>query len=204
MAVPEPHEHHRWSATHWSALVRDLPVPAAEAKGIVMGWWLVMLLGILGVSAGVIVLAWPEISLVTLAWVSGIFLLVDGVSELVVSLSRRAEGRGLLALLGALSVIAGLFLVRHPIAGVVAVALLLGIWLVVFGLVRFVEAFGRVERHRVWDLVIAAVEIIAGVIIVATPSIGVAALALIVGIGFVLRGLGTTMLAWALRDAEDL
>jgi uncharacterized membrane protein HdeD (DUF308 family) len=181
-----------------------LPVPAAEAKGIVMGWWLVMLLGILGVSAGVIVLAWPEISLVTLAWVSGIFLLVDGVSELVVSLSRRAEGRGLLALLGALSVIAGLFLVRHPIAGVVAVALLLGIWLVVFGLVRFVEAFGRVERHRVWDLVIAAVEIIAGVIIVATPSIGVAALALIVGIGFVLRGLGTTMLAWALRDAEDL
>ncbi len=204
MSVLLRHEHPHTSATQQGGPVRDLPVPAADRNDIAVGWWFLMLLGILSVTAGVIVLAWPGISLVTLAWVSGIFLLVDGVFELVVSLSRRAEGRGLLALLGVLSVIVGLVLVRHPIAGVVAVALLLGIWLVVFGLVRFVEAFGRRERHRLWDLVVAVLEVIAGVIIVAVPGIGVAALALIVGIAFVLRGLGITMLAWTLRGAQAL
>lgn len=69
-----------------------------------------------------------------------------------------------------------------------AIALLLGIWFVVIGVVRVGEALSRSERHRVWDLVVAVLEVIAGVIIVSDARIGVATLALIVGIGFILRG----------------
>jgi hypothetical protein len=89
------------------------------------------------------VLVWPGISLMTLAWISGIFLIVDAIFEFVAALRRRTEGRGLVALLGVLSLIAGLFLVRHPIAGVVAMTLLLGFWLIVFGVVRFIDAILR-------------------------------------------------------------
>jgi uncharacterized membrane protein HdeD (DUF308 family) len=167
---------------------------------IVHGWWVLLLLGLVGIAAGVVVLAQPGIGLVTLAWVSGVFLLVDGVFEVVGSLSRRAESRGMFALFGVLSIIAGLILVRHPIGGVVAIALLLGIWFVAFGLVRFVDAFDRSE-HRLWNLVLAVLEVVAGAIIVAAPGIGVATLALIVGIGFLLRGIATTTLAWMMRAA---
>lgn len=59
---------------------------------------------------------------------------------------------------------------RHPIASVVAVGMLLGIWFVAFGLVRFVEAFSYIEQHRVWNLLVALVEVIAGIIIVSTPA----------------------------------
>lgn len=183
-----------------SAKRSHMAVPPSDPRQFAGAWWVVVLLGVLGAIAGVIVLAWPGISLVTLAWVSGIFLLVDGVFELVGAIGRQVEGRGMLALLGALSLIGGLLLVRHPIAGVVAIALLLGIWLLTLGLLRLFETFSRYARHRLWDLVVAALEIIAGVIIVSDASIGVATLALIVGIGFLLRGLGMAAAGVTLRQ----
>ena len=164
-------------------------------------WWVELLLGIAAIVAGVIVLAQPGISLVTLAWVGGIFLLVDGVFEVIAALSRRAEGRGMLALFGVLIIIVGLMLVRHPIGGVVAIAMLLGIWFVAFGTIRFVDALDRPEL-RLWNLFLAVVEVIVGVIIVSSPDIGVGTLALIAGIGFVLRGIGMVTLAWMMRSAS--
>jgi phage-related protein len=114
------------------------------------------MLGIAGIVAGVIVLVWPGISVMMLAWVSGIFLIVDAIFDFVAALRRSTEGRGLLALLGVLSLIAGLFLVRHPIAGVVAMALLLGFWLIVFGVVRFVEP-SCAHRDRILNAAAATI-----------------------------------------------
>src|SRR6476661_440033 len=53
-------------------------------------WWLFMLLGLVGIAAGVIVLAKPSNSLATLAVIAGIFILVDGIFDLVASLLGRA------------------------------------------------------------------------------------------------------------------
>jgi uncharacterized membrane protein HdeD (DUF308 family) len=161
-------------------------------------WWLLLLVGLLCIAAGVIVLAEPGISLATLAVVAGIFLLVDGVFEIMASLSKTTEHRGLLALLGVLSVLVGIVLVRDPIRGVVAIALLLGIWLVGFGLVRFITVFAERE-HRGWNVLVAIVEVIAGTVIVSAPGIGVATLALFVGIAFILRGIAISALAWAIH-----
>jgi uncharacterized membrane protein HdeD (DUF308 family) len=166
-------------------------------RGFAGVWWIVLLLGALGVVAGLVVLVQPDIGLATLAVISGVFLLVDGVFEVASSFSAVAN-RGLVALLGVLSVIAGIILVRHPIAGVVAIALLLGIWLITFGIVRLIEAVES-EARRGWSVVVAALELIAGIVIVSIPSIGVATLAVLIGITFILRGLGMCLVAWGLR-----
>ncbi|HLZ72099.1 MAG TPA: HdeD family acid-resistance protein [Dehalococcoidia bacterium] len=177
--------------------------PETVVHQLVEGWWLVLLFGVASIAAGVIMLVWPGIGIVSLAWVAGIFLLVDGVFELLTALSPRSEGRGMLAILGALSVIAGLFLVRHPIASVAAIALLLGAWFIVMGAVRLVEAFGPFEGQRLWMLLVAVLELIFGIIVVSDVGIGVAALAAIVGIGFILRGLAMVMAGWTLRSLSS-
>ncbi len=118
---------------------------------------------------------------------TGIFVLADGILELGMSLSRRTESRGLDALIGAVSVIVGSLLIRHPIAGITAVALFLGIWLVAVGGVRFVGAFGA-GQHRVWRIVVALTEIVVGIVVVSSPHIAYATLALFVGIGLILNG----------------
>ena len=157
-----------------------------------------LLIGVLSVAVGITILAKPGDSLSTLAVIAGIFLLVDGVLELAVSLLHGTQSRGMVALVGVLSAIVGLLLIRHPIQGIVAIALLLGIWLIAIGVIRIVAAF-EVDVHRGWNLFAGAVELIAGIVIVSDPNIGFATLALLTGIAFIVNGLGMFALGWSMH-----
>jgi uncharacterized membrane protein HdeD (DUF308 family) len=169
-----------------------------EVRAATSGWWLVLLIGVVSIIAGIIVIAKPSNSLATLAVIFGIFILVDGIVELGGALSTKTQNRGLLAVLGVISVIAGVLLIRHPLGGVRAVALLIGLWLMAAGLVRFVAAFETPE-NRLWRIAAALVLGIFGVVIVASPHIGYATLALITGIGFICYGICMTALGWAIH-----
>jgi uncharacterized membrane protein HdeD (DUF308 family) len=141
----------------------------AELGEVTWGWWLLVLVGVLGVVAGVIILAKPGSSLPTLAVIAGIFLLVDGIFELAAAFMRGTRNRGLVALMGVLTAVIGVLLIRHPISGVAAIALLIGIWLIAVGVIRIVTAFDEPE-HRGWHGLAGAVELIAGIVIVANPT----------------------------------
>jgi uncharacterized membrane protein HdeD (DUF308 family) len=191
----------------WPRRAEDLsmttePSVREETRDLTWGWWLLVLTGVLSIAAGVIVLFRPGESLATLAVVSGIFLLADGLFEMVVALMRGTANRALTALLGVLTAIVGVMLLRHPIAGVVAVALLIGIWLITIGVVRFVAAFGEADR-RGWQIAAAVIEVIAGVVIVASPGIGFATLALLTGIAFIVNGVGLMGLGWSMHELRD-
>lgn len=174
----------------------------ADLREWTSGWWLLLIVGVLSVVAGVIVLFKPGDSLATLAVIVGIFVLVDGLVELIASFSRQTQNRGLVAVLGVLSAIVGILLIRHPIAGVVAIALLIGIWLVAIGVVRLAVGFDD-PQQRGWNAVVAVLEIIAGIVIVSSPDIGFATLAVLVGIAFILNGFGLLGLGWNLRSLEQ-
>jgi uncharacterized membrane protein HdeD (DUF308 family) len=171
-----------------------------RAKEYARFWWLPATAGLLSVIAGAIVLAKPSNSLKTLAVIAGIFILIDGIVELIASFSSSTENRGLIALLGVLNVIVGILLIRHPIQGVTVIALFIGIWLIVVGVVRFVVAF-EMHGHRTWRFVLAAIEVIAGIVIVSDPHIGFATLALFVGLAFIINGIGLVMVGIAVRMA---
>ncbi len=172
---------------------------AHEATGL---WWLPVSLGVLSAIAGVIVLAKPSNSLATLAVVAGIFIVLNGIAELCSSLVGSTESRGIVALLGVLNLIVGVALIRHPVGGVQFVAVLLGVWLIAIGAVRFVLSF-ETKGHRVWNLVVAAVEVIAGIVIIANPHIGFATLALLVGLAFIVSGVSMLLLGIAMHTGKD-
>lgn len=167
-------------------------------REITWGWWLALLIGVVSIVAGIIVVAKPSNSLATLAVIFGIFILVDGIVELGAALSAQTESRGLLGVLGVISVIAGVLLIRHPLGGVRAVALLIGIWLIAAGLVRFIAAFETPE-NRIWRIGVSLILAIFGVVIVASPHIGYTTLALITGIGFICYGIGMIAVGLAMH-----
>jgi uncharacterized membrane protein HdeD (DUF308 family) len=167
-------------------------------RSLTWGWWLALVIGALSVVAGVIVILKPSNSLTTLAVVTGIFILVDGILELAAAVIGDTENRGLFAVIGALSVIAGVLLIRHPLGGVKAVALLLGIWLIAAGVVRFIAAFA-VPGNRLWRIVVALVLAIFGIVIVSSPHIGYATLALLTGLCFICYGIAMLAVAWAMH-----
>src|SRR3954447_2878669 len=104
------------------------PYPAGEVRRATSGWWLVSLIGLLSIAAGVIILFKPGDSLATLAVIAGIFLLLDAIVELLAAILGVTQSRGSVALLGVLTLVVGILLIRHPVAGVTFVALLLGLW----------------------------------------------------------------------------
>jgi uncharacterized membrane protein HdeD (DUF308 family) len=161
-------------------------------------WWLLVLFGVVAIGVGIFFVASPHETLATFTVIAGIFLLVDGVLALLAAAFGRGEGRGLLAIVGALSVIAGLVLIQKPFGTLVVFALIVGVWFVVAGVVRFVSAIGTPEG-RAGNIVIALVDLIAGVVILAWPELGLATLAVIIGIVLILRGILFIGTGWMLR-----
>jgi uncharacterized membrane protein HdeD (DUF308 family) len=172
-----------------------------QALDVVSAWWVFVLVGLLSLAAGIILILKPSNSLATLAVVVGIFLLIDGIFQLVSSFSHANENRGLSAIIGVLGIVVGIALIRHPFHGVAAIGILIGIWLVAAGVVRLV--FAIAERvNTLMRSVIAIIMIIAGIIVVSDPHIGYATLAVLVGIWFVLNGIGTIALGFGIRSLK--
>jgi uncharacterized membrane protein HdeD (DUF308 family) len=164
------------------------------------GWWLYMLVGLLSVVAGGILVAKPSHSLATLAVVLGIFLLIDGIMELVMSLGHAEADRALAAIVGVLAIVIGILLIRHPTNAVNAIGLLIGIWLVAAGVVRLLRAIA--VSGGLLRMAIAVLEIIVGVVVVSDPHIGYATLAVLVGIWLIVNGLAWMGLGFVVRAAR--
>ena len=180
----------------------DLHLAAADDRGRQpsWAWWVTLVVGVLSVVAGIILVFKPSDSLATLAVIFGIFLLIDGIGELIASLVGAVENRALAAILGVLAVVVGIALIRHPFHGVAAIGLLIGVWLVAAGVVRFVRAL-VVGMRPVLGVVIALLEVFVGIAVVADPHIGYATLAVLTGIWLILSGIGTIALGVTVRRA---
>jgi uncharacterized membrane protein HdeD (DUF308 family) len=98
-------------------------------------WWLGLLGGLVSIAAGVMALLWPGITALALAILVGAWAVVTGVAQIARAVRLRRAGRRiwLLALAGVLSVVAGVLILLWPAAGAIGLALLLGVFALVYG-----------------------------------------------------------------------
>ena len=174
---------------------------AEELRPLTSLWWLLVLFGVVTLGVGIFFVVSPHETLSTFTVIAGIFLLVDGVLAIFGSIFGRGEGRGLLALIGVLSVIAGLVLIKKPFDTLVVFTLIIGVWFVVAGVVRFVTAFASPEG-RIGNIFIAILDVVAGIVILAWPDLGLATLAVIIGIVLILRGILFIVAGWQLHRLD--
>jgi uncharacterized membrane protein HdeD (DUF308 family) len=175
--------------------------PLTTLHDVTRLWWLVALFGLIVAGVGIFFVVSPHETLSTFTVIAGIFLLIDGVMALLASIFGRGEGRGLVALVGVLSVLAGLVLVKRPFDTLVVFALIVGAWFVVAGIARLIAGFAE-RDGRGGNLLIAAVDIVAGIVILAWPDLGLSTFAVILGIVLIIRGLLIMLAGWQLRGAD--
>src|SRR4051794_6081370 len=162
-------------------------------------WWIAVVSGGISLLVGILVLANLETSLATLSVIVGIYLLIAGMAAILHTFAHHDDpriGPGWLVV-GMLSLIAGLVVVRHPEGSVVAVALTIGIYFVVIGALDLAQAI--LGPRRLMALFKGVLAIAAGTIIIASPDIGVKTLALIIGISLCLQGVVQLLEGFALR-----
>lgn len=161
---------------------------------------LLIVAGVLGVIAGVLAIAFPDLTLLALALIAGINLLLLGALSLVDAFSDDGDttSRVLAVVLGLLGIMAGLVVMRRPGESLLAVLIVLGIWLVVTGIVDLVRAFAN-AKDRGFRLLAAAVDIVLGALILALPDVSLKTLAVLIGIAFIVRGALSVVRGVALR-----
>jgi len=160
-------------------------------------WWLVGLLGVLSIAAGVLAIVYPDITLLALGLIVGVYLVIAGSSYIglaTVESQTSAGGRVLRYIVGFLSILAGLICLVRPGAGVLALLIALSFWFIITGVADLARALD-VREHRVIAIILGVVSVAAGVLVVANPDIGLTTLALLAGIGFIVRGTVEVMAA---------
>ncbi|MFL6689315.1 MAG: HdeD family acid-resistance protein [Alphaproteobacteria bacterium] len=150
-------------------------------------------LGLAMTVVGVIAIGFPIVSTLATALFVGWMFLLAGVFLFVGSFTVHGTGPFFGAMLMALLMIAaGVFLLFHPLAGAIALTIVLGVLFLVQGAFELALAFEmRPHGGWVWMLLSGAASVILSLVIaVGLPGISLIALGILLGINFLSTGLG--------------
>ena len=166
-------------------------------------WGWLLAYGILTVAAAIAVLAWPGETLLVPAVLFGFQLIVSGIYRFVAAFSIDGEGGGarvLLALLGVLSVIVGLWAVRHVLLTLLALTVFLGIFWVVNGFIEIFTALShRGLPERGWTAVMGVLSVLAGLVVLSYPGLSLLGLATVLGVWLAIFGVMEIAAAFRIR-----
>ncbi len=156
-------------------------------------WGLHLFNGVVMVLIGIATLVWPGVSLLAISWLFAVTLLVNGIVQILRSVGDSEAGGGwrvLLGLLGALSLLAGVLCLLSPLHTLAAIALLIGSWWIVSGVLTLVAtASGSTEDSRGWGAVLGVLSVVAGFVVLLQPGISLDALEFTLGVTLLVLGL---------------
>ena len=110
--------------------------------------WQVVLVGIVGIAAGIFTFVQPAVTAVALLILIAAWAIVNGVFEIAaaIRLRKEIENEWLLILSGVLSVVFGIFMIANPGAGAMAVLWLIGVFAVAYGVLLVLLSF-KLKKH---------------------------------------------------------
>jgi len=133
--------------------------------------------GIAAILFGIAAVFWPGLTLKTLVYLFGAFILVAGIIQLITSLGRVTNAdssiltRVVAVLLGLLELALGVYLLRHPTVTFGTLILLIGFMLIVRGVFEVIG--GLFEEgpslYRIVMIVVGLLGVLVGVIVLFQP-----------------------------------
>lgn len=107
-----------------------------------------IIVGLLGIVAGVIALTRPITSAVALTWVLGIWLIARGILEIVDGFAQHGNSRWWLVIGGVLWILAGILFAANPGTAALAVTFWLGLLALAWGIFSIVAGIMAKRRAR--------------------------------------------------------
>ncbi len=157
--------------------------------------WGAFFVGILVALAGIVVLAWPGLSLVMLAQIAGVGLLVAAIFDAVAwwRMRKVVDGAGWTLVSGICDLILGVMFLIHPIVAAGVITILVGCFVIVYGGFAIAAGFGM--RNLVgsgwgWMVANGVVSIICGLLFLLNPAF----FAIYLGVFLIMRGVTMSVL----------
>jgi uncharacterized membrane protein HdeD (DUF308 family) len=179
----------------------------AEMRDLQTHWWALTLRGIVAVLFGIAAVFWPGITLVTLIYLFGAWVLVDGVIRIVAGISRIGGHQlGFLTLLiGLIQLGVGVYLLRHPGVSFATLILLIGFMLIVGGVVEVVASLtaGDSATGKTLAIIVGVAAVLAGILMLFQPAASGVAFVWILGLYALVSGSMLIALSLDVRNMAD-
>ncbi|AZQ77249.1 hypothetical protein EJ997_07790 [Flaviflexus ciconiae] len=185
-----------------------LKTPRQEAKKgmfsfLTRSWWVPFLGGIAAIVFGVLAIAMPAITLRTLIIAFAIFLLVQGGFLIYVGLKKYEDAKGTaITFAGVILGVVGIWTLVATDTAASLLIIIMGAWALALGLWTLISAFSIKSLTEKWWLPALGgiLLVIAGILVIAQPWTGIAAIAITIGIGSISWGALLTWIGWTLRS----
>ena len=181
---------------------------AKRAGRMIRHWWMMLIVGILVIIAGILVFVFPVQSYMTLGILFGVLMLLSGAAQLVIASSsgNYLMMKGYVVIGGVIDLLLGIFLCIYPGVTMVLLPIFLGIWMLYHSFM--IIAFGGdLDTFDVGGqgLVVGSgiLLLILSILILMNPfSAGIAAVVVLTGVGLVVFGIILMMLAFKLKEVH--
>ncbi|MGB8506023.1 HdeD family acid-resistance protein [Mycobacterium sp.] len=168
--------------------------PMVEASGItarrtVTGFSIVA--GLLTVGLGIAILVWPHVTVKAVAVLLAISFFGLGIVQIIRAFADVGAGgaaRTVLGVSGALAVLLGFLVLRSPLQTVVVIALIVGAWWVIRGVLDIVEGAAGAAVNRGLNIALGVISVVAGAIVLLQPQLSLKVFAIVLGVWMVLYG----------------
>ncbi|MGL1889858.1 MAG: DUF308 domain-containing protein [Reichenbachiella sp.] len=171
-------------------------------------WIMPLLKGVVLLVLGMLILLNPIGTIKAIAFYIGLILLVAGMVLAVNAiLTRKTSERWQWGLVeGVMDALFGIVLMSNPEFIASVVTMVLGIWIMMFGMIKVFEAF-RLKKMGLeswWiKLLVAIFNVFVGYMIASNLSIGAFAMTVWLGIGLIVFGTVNIFVALNLRKLEE-
>ena len=161
-------------------------------------WWIFLLQGIAAILLGLMLLTNPGATIVALTTFLGFYLLITGVLALVRVFADRSTSWVWSLLSGIVGILAGVFVLNHPMLAAVTVPTLLiiilgfeALFMGLFEIIRGVRGGGA------GAFILGVINVLIGLLLLGRPMAAALAVPFIFGILLLIEGVG--LLIWAFR-----
>jgi uncharacterized membrane protein HdeD (DUF308 family) len=163
-------------------------------------WWVFLLQGFAAIIIGLMLITEPGATLVALTTVLGFYWLITGVLALVQVFVDRATPWVWSLLAGLVGILAGLFVLRHPLVAALTVPTVLVIILGIQGLViGAVQIIGGFKGGGIGPFILGAINVLVGILLLGSPVAAALAVSLVFGVLLLISGAGLMILAFRVR-----
>lgn len=171
-------------------------------------WKSALVGGILATLLGILVFIRPGAAIFVTAIFFGAYLLITGISQLVLAFSIRSSvgGRVLLFIGGAAALVLAVLCFINLQNSIDLLAIWIGVGFIFRGVATAMSAIGDPSLPgRIWEIILGIVSVIAGIIMFVAPLEGLVALTQVTGIILIVVGVFEVISAFGIRsDAKKL
>src|SRR6266516_2095956 len=161
-------------------------------------WWVFLLQGIMAIILGLMFLTAPGETLLAVVTFLGFYWLITGMLALVRVFVDRSVPWVWSLLIGIVGILAGIFVLRHPLIAALTVPTALVIVLGVQGFVMGVlDIIGGFKGGGLGSFILGVINILVGLLLIGSPLAAALAVPLVFGILLLIQGVG--LIIWAFR-----